>query len=323
MNSQPLIIAGSARSGTTWILDALAEVNQLRTVFEPLHPQAGKQASDYAHRYMPRGARASSLEKYFDKTFTGEFRSIWTDYRIRPALLQPTRERFSSPGNLYALYTEWRAAMQRYSLFRRRLNRQQIIVKMIRGNLMLEWFKETYDARIVYVPRHPGAVVESKLRIGGESWDPEPLIEHYRVPGVLGEYGERFMALLTEDLSPAESHTLIWCIENALPLEQAEKLGYILVYYEELRRNGEYEWRRIIDGLCLDNSPHGSLFIDRPSQQAAPERSKKLRGGGQNWYERLSSSELESIDRILRASDILTYSAYDPLPREKTEAIEK
>jgi hypothetical protein len=50
--SDPIrIIAGSGRSGTTWVLDALAEANALRPVFEPLHPLAIPQARPFAYRY--------------------------------------------------------------------------------------------------------------------------------------------------------------------------------------------------------------------------------------------------------------------------------
>jgi len=36
------LIAGSGRSGTTWVLDALADANDLRPVFEPLHPMVSR-----------------------------------------------------------------------------------------------------------------------------------------------------------------------------------------------------------------------------------------------------------------------------------------
>ena len=42
-----LIIAGSGRSGTTWVLDAVAEANQLRTKFEPLGPDERWQLVEY------------------------------------------------------------------------------------------------------------------------------------------------------------------------------------------------------------------------------------------------------------------------------------
>lgn len=314
MNDNPRIIAGSGRSGTTWIQDALSETNQLRTIFEPLHPQAVSEAFPYAGRYLASGDEVAGLEVLLDKVFSGEFHSIWTDYRIRPRLLKPSLERFSSPGNAKALFTEWWVAIERYIRFRRKINAPLILVKMIRANLMLGWLREKYDARIVFVTRHPGAVVESKLRIGGISWDPMPVLDHYRKPGVLGEYGKRYAALLSEDLNPAEAHTLIWCIENQLPLEQANKQGFLLVYYEHLANHGEREWKRIIDALDLEVSPYGSLIVDRPSQQAAPKRSKRKVGGGKLWFERIAEKDLDAIDRILCANGVTVYNAFDSMP---------
>ena len=317
MGNNPRIIAGSGRSGTTWIQDVLAEVNQLRTVFEPLHPQAVTKALPFANRYIATGDEAAGLEDLLNQVFFGEFHSIWTDYRIRPRLLKPTLQRFSSPGNAYALFTEWRVAIERFIRFRQKINLPSVIVKVIRANLMLGWLREKYDARIVFVTRHPGAVVESKLRIGGTTWDPAPVLDHYRTPGVLGEHENRYAALLAEDLGPAESHTLIWCIENQLPMEQAKEQGYLLVFYENLAKHGEREWKRIIDALGLKVSPYGSQIVERPSQQSAPKRSKQKRGGGKLWHDRIATTELDAIDSILRATGVEAYSAYDPLPLSK------
>lgn len=315
MGNEPRIIAGSCRSGTTWILDVLAETNDLRPVFEPLHPKAVPEAEQYASRYLAAGADEPGLKSFFDRIFAGAYHSIWTDYRVRPNRLLPDWKSFLSKGRAYVLFLEWQAATKRYAKYRKKVKSSLVLVKMIRANLMLGWLRENYDARIVFVVRHPGAVVESKMRIGGISWDPIPVLDFYRTAGVLGEYASRFRDLLSEDLSQAEAHTLIWCIENLLPLEQSREQNFHLAFYEKLQRlDGEREWMRIIKVLGLEDSPYGSAIVDRPSQQAASESSKQRRGGGNSWHDRIGSTDLEAIDRVLRVVGVSAYSAYDPMP---------
>jgi len=167
MMGRPRIIAGSGRSGTTWILDALAEVNGLRPVFEPLHPKSVQGAEPYAYHYFSPQTEAADLEVFLNQFFTGTYHSIWTDFRIRPIRLMPRWRNFTSLGRMYALFSEWRGAVRRFVHYRGMLGNSPILVKMIRANLMLGWLREKFDARIVFVVRHPGAVVESKVRLGG------------------------------------------------------------------------------------------------------------------------------------------------------------
>ena len=77
----PLIIAGSGRSGTTWVLDAIAYANGLRTVFEPLHPQGVRKARGFAYRYVEDTASEPELAAFLTHIFTGQLRCLWTKYR--------------------------------------------------------------------------------------------------------------------------------------------------------------------------------------------------------------------------------------------------
>ena len=57
-------IAGSGRSGTTWIQDALAAANGLRPVFEPLHPYLSDIGGRYAHRAMSADEEHAELKAF-------------------------------------------------------------------------------------------------------------------------------------------------------------------------------------------------------------------------------------------------------------------
>ena len=303
----PLILAGSGRSGTTWILDVLSELNGLRPVFEPLHPDAIPVASPYTNKYIASEERHPKLQKFLDTVFDGSFNSLWSDYRIRTNLLMPRLSSFSSPGSMKALWGEWASAVKRYKRYGRLLKSSPVLVKIIRGNLMLGWLREHYNARIVFVVRHPGAVVESRLRISGPSWDTGPMLESYRNGQMLGPLEERYASLLNSKLDPAEAHTLIWCIENQLPMERASIDGYPVIFYESLLSDGEREWQRIVAAFEVPVNPFGSEVLSKPSQQSALARRKKINRGG-TWLDRLNERDRKGVQRILDETGVTIYS---------------
>ena len=67
MENNPLVIAGSGRSGTTWILDVLAEANNLRPVFEPLNPYGVNEARDFGNRYVRENANEPELKCFMER----------------------------------------------------------------------------------------------------------------------------------------------------------------------------------------------------------------------------------------------------------------
>lgn len=316
VEAAPRLIAGSGRSGTTWILDVLAQTNAMRPIFEPLHPEVAAVAGCFAHRYIAPDDEAPGLREFLDGVFSGEMRSAWTDYRIRPCLLVPYLSMVLSPGKISGLMTQWRNAAVRYVRFRKMLKYSPVLVKIIRGNLMLGWLRRHYAARIVFVARHPGAVVESKMRIGGRGrpWDVEPILDLFRQEEIPGALGDRYRPLLAARLEPAEAQTLIWCIENQLPLKQAVVEGYPVIFYENLLSDSERQWQRIVDALGMEHNPSGEEILAKPSQQSALIRLKKAGTEKQSWMDRLSPHHKKDIQRILDETGVTQYSMREPMP---------
>lgn len=314
MSEQLRIIAGSGRSGTTWIQDVIAETNEYRPVFEPLHPQAIPVAAPYAGRFIEPDANAKELAGLFESIGRGELNSIWTDYRIRPRVLLPRARMLYSLGEWSGFVSRWAGVIGQYHRYRPMRDYSEVIVKLIRGNLMLAWLKRNFNARIIFIARHPGAVIESRLRIRGKIWDPEPLLAQFRNPSVLGRLYENYVHLLNRKLDSVEAQALIWCIENQLPLKEAGEGKYALVFYENLVVNGEREWARITDTLELNNNPYGNTIIDKPSQQAALNRSGTANNKSESWLDRLNHSQIYSLERVLDELGVVEYQARNIMP---------
>ena len=316
MNNAPIIIAGSGRSGTTWVSDAIAKANNLRTIFEPLQWLGVPAAKPFANKYVRDNAEEPQLKSFMDKVFSGRVNSLWTNYRILPDTLhlQKSGSLRHKLGNLNYYYKRLVVHYLRYH----KIKSNRLIVKFTHANLMVGWLSKNYGSKILLIVRHPAAVVASKIRLGGRHWQYEVLLKRYfQDKQLMYDYLNRFKDVLTRSLSPVAGHTVIWCIENALPIHNAKKYGYCVVFYEDLIVNSDIEWKRIINALQLRNIPDRD-FLLRPSQQAQVSREieDKLFDQSQisRWLKILSKQQLAQVDQILNIFDISIYKAFDPMP---------
>jgi hypothetical protein len=193
-----------------------------------------------------------------------------------------------------------------------RLRRSERLVKLIRANLMLPWLAQGFGARCVLLVRHPGAVVESQLRLGGDDWAPVDQLARYLADPVLGErLPPSYRALASEFASqPAAAAALSWCIENELRAADYAAAGVPYVYYEHLQADDEGAWALLLASLGLDHRP-AIEDLRRPSQQAAMRWNPAASG---DWSMRLDSATAARIDEVLQAVQARLYRIDDPLP---------
>lgn len=315
-NETPIIISGSGRSGTTWVLDAIANANNLRTIFEPLHPIGVPAAKPFANRYVRNDANEPELKLFLDQVFSGMFKSLWANYRVRPDRLHFTYcQSGSLKHKLGSLKYNYKKLAIHYCRYHK-VKSSNLIVKFIRANLMLGWLSMNYSAKILFIVRHPCAVVHSKMRLGGRDWQHEALLQQYfQDKQLVEDYLHKYKDLLTRPLSPIAGHTVIWCIENAFPIHNARSQGHCVVFYEDLIINSDAEWKRIIESLELRDVPDKDVLIE-PSQQTSKETKNKLLDNTQvsRWMDCFNKKQLSEIDEILKIFDINSYSAFDAMP---------
>lgn len=309
------IIAGYGRSGTTWILDVLAEANSLRAIFEPLHPLHVDGAEAYAHRYIPEIRNEPKLYKFLHRYFCENYHSLWADYRVIKHHLLPRLRDLTSWQGCEQLLRRYLELKHNYSRFHRQRQNGQRIVKLIRANMMLPWLQATFDARIVFVIRHPAAVILSQMK-AQRAWNPYEYIDRYRADSdLIHTLDVKTKRLLLQSIDEVEAYALCWCIENTVALEQAQRCAIPIVYYEQLVQRGIPEWQRIVSALELEQMPEERL-ISQPSQQTwgrkATDSTLLLKHA--SWMEDVDVSVSARIQRILDATGMQVYSVNDPLP---------
>jgi hypothetical protein len=222
-----VFLAGSGRSGTTWLSEIINHKGTYRYVFEPFNPrEVGVVRQFRSKQYLRPDDRREEFLEPARLVLTGEIRDPWTD-------------RFH--GRFAA---------------RRRL------IKDIRANLMLGWMHANFPGMpIILLLRHPCAVVASRLALGwkdnlSETMEQEELVEDFLLPM------ESEIRAASDDF---ERHLFLWCIDNYVPLMQFESGQIHLAFYEDLLVSPEEELRSLFTFLGEDFDERIYRKLGRPS----------------------------------------------------------
>jgi hypothetical protein len=222
-----VFLAGSGRSGTTWLSQIINHRRGYRYVFEPFNPRV---VGPFGHFRTKQYLRPEDRrEKYLEPArlaLTGGLRDPWTD-------------RFT--GRIVA---------------RRRL------IKDIRANLLLGWMRANFPGMpIILLLRHPCAVVASRLALGwrdnlSETMEQQELVEDFLLPmeAEIRAAGDDF-----------ERHLFLWCIDNYVPLKQLGPERVHLIFYENLLARPDVELQSLFASLGEDFDERVCARMRRPS----------------------------------------------------------
>jgi Sulfotransferase family len=234
--SANILLAGSGRSGTTWLMNVLASVPGTQKIFEPLHPSTPEVAaltgwvddgiSRVRLRYLRPKGQYPEWEGFLARLLSGRVRTAWTDYSWRSSYLP-----------------------------------RRFVIKDIRANLMLGHIHENFKSRIVYLIRHPCAVIHSRLRNGwradvADLLCQEELVEDYLRPWI----GE-----IEREKDAVGAHAVWWAVENALALHELEGRPHYRETYEDLSLEPYQRVQGLLRWLGLENASISDAAIQQPA----------------------------------------------------------
>ena len=205
-----ILLAGSGRSGTTWVADLINHDQSYRTMFEPFDPTRVPVVDTFArHQYLRAANRDARFLRPATAIMTGRVRHPWIDKNNSKLIC------------------------------RRRL------VKEIRANLYLHWLRRMFASiPLVFLMRHPCAVVASKMHLGWKA-DLASLLSQDEL---MADHLHPFETLIHDTTDLFEQHVLIWAIENHVPRQELQDdLG--VVFYERLVEHPEVEVPRLFSLL--------------------------------------------------------------------------
>lgn len=210
-----IFVAGTERSGTTWLADLVNYRSSFRLIFEPF----------WASRVPECGA--FSAQQYLRPDEGGaEF-------------LEPARKILGG-----SVRNPWFDKFHRAFVTRRR------VVKDVRANLLLNWLSVQFPGMpIVLIIRHPCAVASSqkqaKHRFGS-------LQDHFlNQPKLVEDFLDPFMDTAQNLETPFEERVFRWCIQNYVPLTQFGYGDIHVIFYEELCVRPEATLKALFEYLAL------------------------------------------------------------------------
>lgn len=280
-----ILVAGTARSGTTWLGDLIAAQLPCRILFEPFNPNLVPEYHGFHYfQYMRPGTQDERFRAFAETVFTGNIRNHWIDRQ---------NERIISQFRL---------------------------IKEIRANLALKWLHDHFSqVPIVFLMRHPCAVVLSRMELNwATDTDIEPFLSQADlVADFLGDHLDFIRNAKTRE----EKHAIIWSISTMIPLRQFKAGQLKIVHYEKLCTQPELELPSIF--AFIGQEYHRSTFdaISRASQTTR-ETSPVVSGKDKisNWRNKLNPSQIDNILRVVARFGLDNLYSDSLMPLEKDVA---
>ncbi|MEO0475285.1 MAG: sulfotransferase domain-containing protein [Planctomycetota bacterium] len=260
-----VLLAGSGRSGTTWMSQIINHGNPYRDIFEPFHPQHVSHAKGWPFmRYLPADQLDDAATMVVMDLLAGRIRSRWTD------------------------------------AYNRRSFAQQRLIKAIRTNLMLGWVRSHCpQVKLLFAMRHPCAVVHSRVKLQWNTHLDQLLAQQELMRDHLEPYRETIdRAERSDDLWVR--HLAMWCIENVVPLRELGPADVHLLRYEDLCQRFDEQVVELFAFLGRP-VPQGVHTIAR-QRSAHFRRDSAIMNGGDligDWQQHVEPKHIDAMLSLL------------------------
>lgn len=275
-----IIIAGSARSGTSWLSELLARQFRYRLLFEPEHEFNTARGQLLCDRLITQKEQAPEAHSYLEKVFANRVDNNW--------IAQHSNRKFKR--HLWPLIPK------------------KFIIKFVRCNLSAKYMNEAFGIPVLHIIRDPYEVIHSQQRVRFP-WLYD--LSRFQVQDELVAIVKEHFGLdirETGGFSETERLCLRWCLENVVPLMVMPPRSetYKQVRYESLRNNIELYF-----DLCkqFQLEPAGRIeeYFTQPSSKTHPG-SQIITGTVEKkpWV----PSEKQKIERLLAIFKITEYDTF-------------
>ena len=261
-----VLVAGSGRSGTTWLAEVLNYDNHYRLVGEPFTREHVPIVRHFARlQYVRPDDDADAIYRPSRAILEGRVRTPWTDV-----------------GN-------------------RRLIARTRLVKDDRCTLMLAWIERRFPGMpIVYIRRHPCAVAYSRCH---SHWRVRPRDVYFGQPELMADHLEPFRDLIAAPRTEFESHVVDWCVENLVPHKQLAGGRVLTVDYETLVADRSTGFARVFDylGRSFDSQALArSKRLSATTFLGRDRARRRARRDIRNWRDEVSAADVRGAMEIVR-----------------------
>jgi len=278
-----ILVAGTGRSGTTWLGDIINYKNEYRIMFEPFASKYVKECNHFNYKqYIRPDSKAEYFLKESHKILSGNIKNQWID---------------------------------RYN---RKFFCNHRLVKEIRANFFLKWIKNNFPSiPIIFIIRHPCAVAHSRIKLGWETYLEDILDQKDLIQDYLSDYQEDFRNIH----SNFEKQIYLWCIENYVTLKQLKKGDAHFIFYEPLCLNPTKTIQRLFNWLGKEYDKAIEKVIKTPSsvsrKQSAIVTGDDLIG---EWKKNIHKEQIVLAMKIIEKFGL--DALYNESTRPKVEKVE-
>jgi hypothetical protein len=282
-----VMVAGTPRSGTTWLAELLATLPDYKHLDEPLHLKNPALLDLDWRTYVAPDARRPRLRAYLERVFRGQTRGHYKT------------EADSRLGRLVELY-----------------RRPSVVAKFVRAHRMLHWIDETFDLRgIVILVRHPCAVVASQLdyeHSETNDWaqaSPDEKVETVLAGALPESLVDRFAPLVRDLDTGEEVLAALWAVDTYCALRlRGDPPGHV-VAYEDLVASPRESLDSVFASLGTTLPKRALEHVDVPSDSAASDLHRKNDHRQlSKWKRKLTDGQVDRIISVVRAFDLDLYS---------------
>lgn len=196
--------------------------------------------------------------------------------------------------------------------FNKKLICKDRLIKDIRANLLLKWLKTQFpEMKIVFLLRHPLAVVNSRIKLG---WGSNTKL-FLSQDDLIADYLEPYVKEINGAKSGFEKQIFSWCIENHVPLKQLSKKDVHVVFYEDFILKAEETIKTLFEYLGIDFKNKIMKKLHIPSPQVR-EESAILTGENliDKWKKNYDKGQIKRAIEILSIFDLDEVYSSNSLP---------
>lgn len=239
-----IVVVGTARSGTSWLSETMAQQFRYRMLFEPEHDTRTRHGYLICDQWFDENTSNAKAHKYLNRVFKNQVDCNW--------IAQNSNRKFKMHL--------WPFIPKKY------------IIKFVRANLSAHYINDVFNIPVIHIIRNPYDVIRSQ-RQSDFPWLYDLSIFSKQAQ-LVQLIQDKFSYNITEykTLSDTEKLCLRWCIENVIPLEVfgAYKKKSAVVKYEDLIADVQ-EFYNLCEAFSIEPISNLKSSYRKPSSKTHPE----------------------------------------------------
>ena len=299
----PMILTGLHRSGTTWVGKIIAEASKESVIHEPLNLLHGMRKVPCWYPYHPGGTPPEAEAPY-----GRQMEAMMQDLVEGSARWVRTNPNAPLHRKLGRAIIGTRAEREYQTAFRKGVS-QRLFVKDPFCLFVSPHLIERFDARVVIIIRHPGALIVSMRRMG---WRPH-IASLVAQPGLMARYLPEYSGRQITEGAAADdifANAVFWLAATRFSRELAGRFPdhVFILQHEEITMGTECVLEQLLTHFGLeDGFEDAAAFVKEttsgktvmPGAGVLHDFSRDGAALTRHWKDKLTSDECRRLTQLL------------------------